>query len=399
MKSTKRNTFKRISTTSKAETLLIFDNLESIQNPQTLALEEHRTQSHFAAWIQAAQHLAAEGVSLILTSRWQLPQWHAQNHLGLEQCSYNDYLALIRHNPTLHHLQAQRDQLRTLHKTLYGNARALLFFAQAIQGIKTEQQQDFLAALQQASAESQTDMAIAFVIQHRSTEALDLLQRISVYQTPVPIEGIIKLALLHNDQFKKLAQVRQLVTQLVDVALLEAHQAEDLNCLVYQCPSQIKAYLSQHNLVSTSTHLFRAAADYQMDLFEQERHTLLQAIETHTALKLAQQQDQANRFALDFIISALNRQGAYRTALEAQWLPSISKSKHKKIQAEALGQIGKQLLHLSDYETALDYLQQSLAIFQEIGNKAGQGSTLNNIAAIALPVAIMKLRGTICSNP
>ncbi|MBA4391774.1 MAG: hypothetical protein C0399_12680, partial [Syntrophus sp. (in: bacteria)] len=35
-----------------------------------------------------------------------------------------------------------------------------------------------------------------------------------------------------------------------------------------------------------------------------------------------------------------------------------------------------------DYDTALDYLKQSLAIFQEIGNKEGEGTTLNNISQI-----------------
>ncbi len=33
-----------------------------------------------------------------------------------------------------------------------------------------------------------------------------------------------------------------------------------------------------------------------------------------------------------------------------------------------------------DYETALNFLNQSLAIRQEIGNKSGEGATLNNIS-------------------
>jgi len=35
-----------------------------------------------------------------------------------------------------------------------------------------------------------------------------------------------------------------------------------------------------------------------------------------------------------------------------------------------------------DYETALKYLEQSLKIFREIGNKSGEGTTLNNISQI-----------------
>jgi hypothetical protein len=33
-----------------------------------------------------------------------------------------------------------------------------------------------------------------------------------------------------------------------------------------------------------------------------------------------------------------------------------------------------------DYTTALTYLTNSLTICQEIGNKAGEGTTLNNIS-------------------
>ncbi|UCE90034.1 MAG: tetratricopeptide repeat protein, partial [Pseudomonadota bacterium] len=35
-----------------------------------------------------------------------------------------------------------------------------------------------------------------------------------------------------------------------------------------------------------------------------------------------------------------------------------------------------------DYDTALTYLEKSLKISQEIGDKAGEGKTLNNISQI-----------------
>ena len=50
------------------------------------------------------------------------------------------------------------------------------------------------------------------------------------------------------------------------------------------------------------------------------------------------------------------------------------------MRGEALGQTGKLLIHIGDYATALTYLQQSLAICQQIGDKSGEGATLNNIA-------------------
>jgi tetratricopeptide (TPR) repeat protein len=55
---------------------------------------------------------------------------------------------------------------------------------------------------------------------------------------------------------------------------------------------------------------------------------------------------------------------------------------HGIARAEALGQTGKQLFHLGSYDTALKYLQQSLAISQEIGDVAGLCATLFNMGHI-----------------
>ena len=63
-------------------------------------------------------------------------------------------------------------------------------------------------------------------------------------------------------------------------------------------------------------------------------------------------------------------------------MPQVCKSSNDKTKAEALGQVGKQYHHIGDYETALEYLKQSLAIQQEIGDKAGLCFTLFNIGHI-----------------
>lgn len=51
--------------------------------------------------------------------------------------------------------------------------------------------------------------------------------------------------------------------------------------------------------------------------------------------------------------------------------------------ASLLGNAGYLLKGLGDYEQALNYLNQSLAIRQEIGDKSGEGTTLNNMATTA----------------
>jgi len=61
------------------------------------------------------------------------------------------------------------------------------------------------------------------------------------------------------------------------------------------------------------------------------------------------------------------------------WLLPFAEAENLQIRGEALGQIGKQYHHLGDYETALDYLKQSLAIQQQIGDIAGMCATFNSM--------------------
>jgi len=70
------------------------------------------------------------------------------------------------------------------------------------------------------------------------------------------------------------------------------------------------------------------------------------------------------------------------TAISAPLYKIGGRSPEPAVRAESLGQTGKQLVHIGDYETALTYLKQSLAIQQEIGDSAGLCATLFNMGHI-----------------
>ena len=108
---------------------------------------------------------------------------------------------------------------------------------------------------------------------------------------------------------------------------------------------------------------------------------MAQAITAHKALRRAKRDDEADRLTLDAIVGPLTMAGFYTTLL-TEWLPGICNSSDLKTRAEAFGQTGKLLHHLGDYDTALTYLKQSLAIRQQIGDKAGLCATLFNMGHI-----------------
>jgi tetratricopeptide (TPR) repeat protein len=195
-----------------------------------------------------------------------------------------------------------------------------------------------------------------------------------VYRTPVPIEGIRKLAL-------DLPEAVAALQRLLAVSLVEPSYAPDLQCVEYQLSTLVAAWLDQAGFAAPDKALYARAAAYQQYLYRYERPTLWQAIVAHEALLAAGARDAADQWALAFIVGPLNLQGLYRTLLE-RWLPPIFASKNLQTRAAALGQTGKQLVHVGDYATALTYLERSLTIQQEIGDRQGEGTTLNNISAL-----------------
>jgi tetratricopeptide (TPR) repeat protein len=354
--------------------VLLLDNLESLQRPDTLTLDDSEDGATAGAWISEAKKLSKQGLILLLTSRWRLPDWSEADHWPLEHASYGDFLQQARALQLPVGFYRDRDRLRRAYRVLHGNWRGLEFFAAAVRGMDAQAEEAFLARLAEAEAEVQADMALETVVAHRTEAERALLERLPAFRTPVPVEGIVKLAL-------DLPEPEKLLEGLLAVSLVEQREAPDLLTSEYQCSPLVADWLRQGDAPAPKLEWLKAAAAYQVYLYRHERSSLAQAAAAHEALQIAGEQSAADRWALDWIVGPLNRAGLYATLL-SDWLPTICRSQEPSVRAEALGQTGKQLLHIGDYETALTYLKQSLAIRQEIGDRSGEGTTLNNISQI-----------------
>ncbi len=358
---------------SQNRIVLFLDNLESVQDEHTQKLNDPRIES----WIQAAQSLLDEGLILLLTSRWQIPGWPETDHWSLAHASYGDFLQMARQHQLPFSFFREPNRLSRIYQTLHGNGRGLEFFIAAMQSMDEQEEAGFLQALAQAEAEIQTDMALEKVIGHLSDHERNLLERLPAYQTPVPWEGVMKLGL----EMKQ--PVDSLLNRLIALSLVEKYYDWYWQTHQYQCSPLVAAWLRDHGNTQPNRDLLNTAAHYQHYLFRWERQTMSQALAVHQAWKLAEATETAHQFAMDTIVGPLTLRGRYQTLLK-DWLPAICQSKNKQVQADGLGQTGKQYLHLGDYDRALDYLKQSLSIQQEIGDKSGEGATLNNVSTICL---------------
>ena len=351
---------------------LLFDNLESVQQMQAPHALTDETLQH---WLAAAKRLSANGLKLLVTSRWRLPDWAAHEHYALGKPVFGDYVALVR----LQQLPLTGERLVRAYQTLGGNFRALSFFASAAKHMKLAEEQAFLTALAQAETAAQTDMALAKVVEQRSPAALALLHRLLAYQTAVPMDGVEAVWEVGGEGQEE--GVAALLEELLAVSLVEQYSVQDEQT-TYQLAALVRSWLLANGAPPPCQALLQAAAEFLHWQLENGLNTSWEHIlATHAALVAAELTEPAQRLVLKWIVGTLNLAGMYRTLLD-DWLLPLAEANAPQIKANALNQIGKQCHHIGQYDTALDFYKQALAIFQQIGDKQGEGATLNNLSQI-----------------
>ncbi|MCV6636110.1 CHAT domain-containing protein [Candidatus Albibeggiatoa sp. nov. NOAA] len=353
---------------SQQKLVLFFDNLESVQTEDGVLQDEH-----LQAWITVAQRLNKP--ILLLTSRWCLPEWSSPQHHVLARPSYGDFLRYLKA------LDSERDKnpnddlrkdmavKRELYQKIGGNFKGLELY-HAAESQAGFDRQAFLDKLVAVQVDLQAFMAVEQVVAYLTVEQRTLLEHLTVYHTPVMDMGVSKIS-------QDLAEPMVLLKRLVALSLVDV--ARSANGELYQVTPLVGEWLN--NRESLPMDLREKAAKHQLWVFENLHKTLSQAIITHEAFVFAQLQEKANQFALDKIVGQLIHIGMYQQVL-TEWLPRLRESDKQEIKAEALGYSGLAHDNLGDYDNASNYYEQSLSIRQEIGDRSGEGTTLNNISQI-----------------
>ena len=348
---------------------LIFDNLESVQDTTTRTL----TDPELLIWVNAALSLKKEGLRVVLTSRWALPEWEEAVY-PLGKPVYRDFLAVAQQQKLPKSFLKESKRLRTAYDVLNGNYRALEFFTAALRYMDSSEEDVFLQQLQKAEAEIQVDMALEKVWSHRTAEEQELLRRMISFEVPVASEGVKKLAmdLPHSEKARDV---------LLSVSLIERYENKRWKTDEFLVSTLVRSWLEKRGIAKPEKELLQKAATYHEWLLKNERQTLDQAITTHTALMRAGMDEEAHRITLNWIVGPMNMAGMYQPLLQIWLLPACHSAVPETL-AGVLGETGSQYHDLGEYETALEYLNRSLSISQEIGHKLREGLTLNNISQI-----------------
>ncbi|NTV21743.1 MAG: tetratricopeptide repeat protein [Chlorobium limicola] len=350
---------------------LFFDNIESVQDTTTLKI----TNPELLEWIEAARGLQQAGLRILITSRYSLPGWEQNTIHPLGSPVYRDFLAVAQQKKLPKEFLKDSRKLRRAYAVLGGNFRALEYFAEALKDMGAAEEKAFLGSLKKAEAEIQTNMLLDKVWEHRTGEERELLRRMTAYPVPVAQEGITVIA---NPD---LTQSQELLNSLLSVSLVERYHNAEWKVDEYRISPIVRNWLGKQKEVPASTELLQRAAGYQQWLLESERGTLEQAMITHAALMVAGMNEEAHKVTLAWIVGPMNMAGRYNFLLNNYLLPAC-KSTVTKTLAEAIGQSGIQYLDIGKFDEALDFFERSLAIWQMIGDRQGEGVTLGNIAQI-----------------
>lgn len=138
-----------------------------------------------------------------------------------------------------------------------------------------------------------------------------------------------------------------------------------------------KRLLAAQKLYPENTYAFlvRSAVDYPRDTTPFRWWSLLNEHSKDEETKWL-----LNQIAL-IIAAQLSLHGYYIEAI-TNWLPPLCESEFLKTKASALNLLGLQNSNLGNYPLALSLYRRSFVVSQEVGDKSGEGTTLNNISQI-----------------
>ena len=350
--------------------VLLIDNLESMQDENNLQVND----PILADWIEVVRGFSERGLKLILTSRWQLPEWGEDSLCILGQPVFADYVAFIRELNLPMRFIGNTERVRAAFEQLGGNYRALTFFAAAAQGLTLGAEQEFLEKLGQAQEEIQVDMAIEQVYEQLDESQREVLNLMRVYLYPVDMEGIRRIA---SPEYEG---VDGIVESLLAVSFLERYWHEGLEVFEYFLPILVNDWVNRNRNKKIDNNIKVNAALYLLTQIEKGRkQTLRDVFNTYEMLDLAELASERNWLVLKFIAGALEDFGDYHSLIHI-WLPKVCQSSEYTILAEAFNKLGRMHDSIGNYHYSVDYYKKSLKIAEDMSQSDAIANILNSMS-------------------
>lgn len=328
--------------------VVFLDNLESVQDNQTLAIQHPELQ----AWLNVAHSMGRDAPHFILTSHWKMPEWADDAHYQLITPLYGDFLQFAQRQNLPKDFLKQRDHMHQLYSTFGGHFRALEYFSHAVQNVNLTNEQELFDLFKRITVQLQDEIEQVQV----DDAEYELLSNMLSYKIPVPINGIKEI--FGGD-------VNDSLLYLINTSLVEKSINHKTKETEYLLTPLIRSSLVSHG-VSANIDAMEKSALFLMDYLK-NNFTWRIVIETYNAFVLSKQYDQAQKLTVEIIVKALNLAGEHQKILD-YWLLPLEKNCKQEKKSEILNLIGRQYTAINNYIKALKYLHRSKAI--NIRNKS-----------------------------
>ncbi len=400
---------------------VVLDNLESLQDLTTLGIAEEHEESR---WLLNTVCALPSPTRVLMTGRYfldgEIDAPVARHPVG--EAPYGDILRRMKRLDWPESMGPEKK--RWVYQVLGGNHRAIEWTAQLLDDAK-ENAEELFEALESVEAPSDTpEGAVAVVTEAmrqnllfkelRAQLTMDqdrLLRAASLYRVPVNSDGFAIIDPDHADS----GENRE---RLLAYALLEEVWDRTVSLPYYHVPPVVRELIGdmgfeaeerkELHLVMGSYHRFQgeyvtrvwsddleAIHHFRQAEAHEDADSLAEGV-TGNYYRRANFADAAELLA-DIVGRpvppppwwALNRYGQCQhvlgsgtDALDA-FERALPLSPTKEEEGTTLNNISQIYQARGDYDTALKYLEQSLKIRREIGDRAGEGVTLNNMATAA----------------
>ena len=361
------------------KTILIFDNFEDVQQGEGGVQERSIGSAGLATFMQHLCRHSPQNCHLLFTTRYVVSDLKASVlHLGLDKMSYAESYRLSNFSATLREIPlAQRQDM---FRRFDGHPRAYEFLETILEKDPTTDWSSLVASVGQVEAQVWEDLLLEKIYHHLPPAAQHLLQIASVCSTRTPLEALAAMSAQEADALLPLLEaLHEWSLCFWDAAnrQFEVHRltrewmlqnilaAEDLKQWAFAAGSYffVKWAFAMGNYFLGKAKLSIEEAELSIAYFE-------------AAEAWAEFADIAFRLQGHY-----QRIGFYPKAFELNQAV-LGKNIDEKTNADALNYNGIMLCSVGQYDTALRYLEQSLTITQQIGDRLGEGTTLNNISQI-----------------
>ncbi len=387
------------------KTILIFDNFEDVQQSEGGAQERNIGSPGLAAFMQYLCEHVPPNCHLLFTTRYVIGDLKDQVlHLGLDKMSYAESYRLSNFSPVLRNIPLAERQ--DVFRRLDGHPRAYEFLEAILKKDPTSDWSGLAASVGQVEAQVWENLLLEKIYGRLKPEEQNLLQMAAVCFTRTPVgalaamsaqdalilahilESLHEWSLCFWDAPNQAFEVHRLTREWMTKNVIEPEAFEKW-ALAAGVFFKENASLDNHELAKDYFEKAEAWAEFAEVSFNLESHYRLigfyqKAFELNQEVLQKNIDEKSNAYAYTSLGLILQVYGQLdqAMALYEKSLAIRQQIGDRSGEGTTLNNISQIYYAKGDYEMALGYLEKSLAIRQQIGDRKGEGTTLNNISQI-----------------